>query len=239
MWSGSQSTCHPNSPTPPTAPTPPAGPLTLPMPHTSLHCWWRECWDPGLGPNVVGLIVHLPPSNAPYCPPDAPTPCWPLPAPNTPVGGTAGTLDWGPMWSGSQSTCHPNSPTPPTAPTPPAGPLTLPMPHTSLHCWWRECWDPGLGPNVVGLIVHLPPSNAPYCPPDAPTPCWPLPAPTPLLVELLGPWTGAQCGWAHSPPATPQCPLYPLLLPYSPYIPCWPLALPVGASGGQEQYYIR
>ena len=84
-----------------------------------------------------------------------------------------------------------------------------------------EWWDPGLGPNVVGLPVHLPfpnaplmPStplltpNTPWCPytpanssmPQHPyTPCWPvMPSKHPTL------------------PASPQCPLHPLPAPDTP-----------------------
>ena len=65
--------------------------------------------------------------------------------------------------------------------------------------WWGrslpkgnqwECWDPGLGPNVVGLPVHLPAqytTNTPYKPPY---PRW-------------------QVGWAPNLPATPNAPLTP------------------------------
>ena len=33
-----------------------------------------------------------------------------------------------------------------------------------------DCWDPGLGPNVVGLPVHLPPqcTSTPLTPPNSP-----------------------------------------------------------------------
>ena len=49
--------------------------------------------------------------------------------------------------------------------------LALPWPGTPLpkgNQW--ECWDPGLGPNVVGLPVHLPPPMHLYSPmaPNAP-----------------------------------------------------------------------
>ena len=51
-------------------------------------------------------------------------------------------------------------------------------------------------------------------------------------VGVLGPWTGAQCGWPPSPPATSNA-LHPLLAPWCPYIhsqppdalhPCWLLS---------------
>ena len=70
-------------------------------------------------------------------------------------------------------------------------------PDVPTPCQW-ECWNPGLWSNVVGLPVHLSPPNAPV------TPLKPPDAPTALPVGVLGPWTGAQCGWAPSPPATPN-----------------------------------
>ena len=63
------------------------------------------------------------------------------------TSGSAGTLDWGPMWSGFQSTCHPNAlltplhflmPQLPTRPLYPCWPLipTLPAsPNASLTCF--------------------------------------------------------------------------------------------------------
>ena len=62
--------------------------LAWPWPGRSLpkgNQW--ECWDPGLGPNVVGLPVHLPPQ----CIPDTPTP------PDTPTLLTAPMLPNGPQ----------------------------------------------------------------------------------------------------------------------------------------------
>ena len=48
------------------------------------------------------------------------------------TSGSAGTLDWGPMWLGSQSTCHPNaSLTPPYTPTPPDGSNPPRRPYTA------------------------------------------------------------------------------------------------------------
>ena len=96
---------------------------------------------------------------------------------NSPRGtsGSAGTLDWGPMWLGSQSTCHPQCPLAPLHPFWSLHPHIPMMPLQPLlasccphPCQW-ECWDPGLGPNVVGLPVHLPPQ----CPVHPYTPCQP------------------------------------------------------------------
>ena len=138
MWLGSHSTCHPQMPLHPCwTPMPLLAPehlhslLTSNAPPTSPAAPWHpcqwECLDPGLGPNVVWLPVHLSP----------PMPPTPLLAPNAP-------------W-------YPN---PLLAPEP-LHPLLLLYP-----CQW-ECLDPSLGPNVVGIPVHLPPPNAPL---RAPTP---------------------------------------------------------------------
>ena len=82
------------------------------------------------------------------------------------------------------------------------------------------------------------------CHPNALTPlhpCWhhyTPDAPTPLPVGVLWPYTGVQCGWPSSPPATfnapntpyipwqpPWCPLHPWHASDAPtpLIPCWPL----------------
>ena len=80
-----------------------------------------------------------------------------------------------------------------------------------------ECWDPGLGPNVARLPVHLPSPMPPYTPytlpplmplhpagPECPQwssePLHALPAPD-TLHPLLAP--------CHPTPLTPQCPLTP------------------------------
>ena len=184
------------------------------------------------------------------------------------TSGSDGTLDWGPMWLGSQSTFHsqcppdtsytpagtwcpyipcqlPNAPMKPPQscwplmlpdiPLPPAGPLipyipcqpwidpwhpyTLCHPHCSpdaLHpCQW-ECWGPGLGPNVVGLPVHLPPNAPnthtalqPQCSLTSPaSPLMPLPVQTP-----------------PEPPTSPAGPQHPLS--------------PEQESSFQEWYYCR
>ena len=103
----------------PTFPASPNTPTSLMAPNAPHPCLWK-CWDPALVPNVVGLSVHLPPQCplTPSTPPLSPQhplhPCWPL-MPLTPASGNAGTLDWDPMYLGSQSTCHPNAPTPPAS----------------------------------------------------------------------------------------------------------------------------
>ena len=44
---------------------------------------------------------------------------------------------------------------------------------------------------------------------------------------MLGPWTGAQCGWVPSPPATSNAPLHPKFPPDTPYTPRNPLMPPI------------
>ena len=202
------------------------------------------------------------------------------------ISGGAGTLDWGPMWLGSQSTCHPPKPpdtsTPHASPSMPLhsltpvgslGPYTLfhpnapwhplPAPHapTPFHpddlytpnpSHSNAPWHPTplaspLMPYTPYPLTPRPPdipytSASPQCPyipfqpPDAPTtltpcwppepytpchpnaldtpytPCWPSDTPTPpdvpspQPVGMLRPWNRAQCGWAPSPPATPNAP---------------------------------
>ena len=74
-----------------------------------------ECWDPGLGPNVVRLPVHLPPLM-PL------TPLHYLPPPDAPT-----------------SLLAPNAPNDHLSPyTPCQSPDTLCQPLTSLH----PCWPP-------------------------------------------------------------------------------------------------
>ena len=144
-----------------------------------------ECWDPGLGPNVVGpqftpihpwhpytlTDPHMP-SASPWCPytpagslmPQFPAhPCWPPIPPETPY----------PCWPSESLTfsASPNVPLTPLHPyCSPDTPTPLPV----------GVLGPGLGPNVVRLPVHLPPLNAPCTPtppagtPDAPyTPAGP------------------------------------------------------------------
>ena len=89
--------------------------------------------------------------------------------------------------------------------------LAWPWPHRSLpkgNQW--ECWDPGLGPNVVRLPVHLPPPMHPLPPmaPNAPTaPMLPLMPPIPLLTQV------------PTFPASPNAPLTPLYVLMSPNPP--------------------
>ena len=104
--------------------------------YSSKWPWWGrslpkgnqwECWDPGLGPNVVGLPVHLPPPILPD------TPRSPMPVPQYtsytlgchphPLGAPMCLYAPIPVWP--QSTYTPISPnTPLTTPTPPDVPYS-------------------------------------------------------------------------------------------------------------------
>ena len=118
--------------------------------------------------------------------------------------------------------------------------------------WWGrslpkgnqwECWDPGLGPNVVGLPVHF----SPQCTPDTPnSPLTPLVTPMPLMqpIPFLAVSTYTPCQppihhWHATPlgaPNAPLCHLYPFWLlstytscqpiPYTPNSPQWSLTPP-------------
>ena len=154
------------------------------------------------------------------------------------------------MWSGFQSTCHPNASQHPLMPlhpvsgsavtlywgpmwsasqstchpkcplTPPANPLTLPDAPTPLPV--------GVLQPCTWVQCGQPPSppatpNAPWHPICPYTPN----APTPLSVGVLWPYTGVQYGWPPSPPATPNAPtpLTPLWCPLHPLTPAGPLIL--------------
>ena len=159
---------------------------------------------------------------------------------------SAGTLDWGLMWSGSQSTWYPYKPPIPAGPWPlhslpapnapltPLTPLMAPLmpptpPDTPHPCQW-EYWDHGLGSSVVGLIVHLPlliPST-PCCPQCPLHPTGPLMPPSSPQHSLNPCWwdcryPGLGTGQAPSPPATPNAPT-----PHYALHPCWPLTPKVG-----------
>ena len=84
------------------------------------------------------------------------------------TSGSVETLDWGPMWSGSQSTCHPqfplhpywlpDAPTPLMAPNAPDTP-TPQCPLMPLHiCWPLNPYTPYQPP------MHLTPPVSPLTP---------------------------------------------------------------------------
>ena len=138
------------------------------------------------------------------------------------TSGSAGTLDWGPMWSGSQSTCHPNTPlTPPIPLIPPKWPPT-------------STRSPNAPDAPIPLLApkYLESLSAPQYTPDTPytpdAPDTPKMAPTSLGAPNA-PW----CPHTPSGPWVPRVPLSPqytqhpyTLMPLtpqnSPYIPLEP-----------------
>ena len=85
--------------------------------------------------------------------------------------------------------------------------LAWPWPGRSLpkgNQW--ECWDPGVGPNVVRFPVHLPSPMHPYTPNGLQCPSHPY---TPMLLYPCWP------EYLHSLPA-PNVPLTPPTFPHDP-----------------------
>ena len=182
------------------------------------------------------------------------------------TSGSAGTLDWGPMWLGSQSTCHPNAPW---------HPLPAPCHPTPLLAPWcplYPCW-PLMPPDTPNPLLDpwAPiPLPVPWCTPDSPTSpaspnalwyhCQSPIAPYtlhPLLAldTLLMPSTPnarSQCPLIPTSPASPNASLHPNpqwpWCPYTPYQPLMPPTSPAGPltplppeqkSSCQEWYYCR
>ena len=120
------------------------------------------------------------------------------------TSGSAGILDWGPMWSGSQCTCHPNTPLHPWHfLTAPYTPRQCPMPPYATYtpsCPW-----------VLTLLLppYAPDTPTPLMPPNGSLHPWRAPMPyatyTLLVYEYL-----------HSLPA-PNTPWHPLHPPYGPH----------------------
>ena len=75
---------------------------------------------------------------------------------------------------------------------------------------WK-CWDPGLGPNVVGLPVHLPPQCTPNTPNKPP-----ISLPAPIHPDTPTPPDGPKM--ALMPPTPQEFPMPP----DAPYTPCKP-----------------
>ena len=194
-----------------------------------------DALSPLLAPNASWhpLIPCWPLSlHTPTRPQYTPTPLTPL----NPSQWESWDLDWGPIWLGPQSSpMHSWHPTPftdplmpPTHPAcpnaswhpltvfwPPALATPLPAPLHPWHplhpCQW-ECWDPWLGPIVVGLPIHLPPPVIPWHPLPAPqcplTPCWSSNAP-----NSLHPLLAQNASWNPLTPCWPPEPLHPLMPP--------------------------
>ena len=129
------------------APSPPTTPMP-PTPHANPKCCLHPCQPqcpytpvspqcptpllapmPLIHPNTLMAPEPLHSLSAPMHPWHPLQPCWPpMPLiPLHPASGSAGTLDWGPMWLGYQSICH--LPMPPDTHYTPCWPLTpLPAP---------------------------------------------------------------------------------------------------------------
>ena len=150
------------------------------------------------------------------------------------TSGSAGSLDWGPMWLGSQSTCHPLMPLlPPDTPYTPDSP-NIPYTPTSGSTGTLD-W----GPMWSGFqsICHLPilatPPDTPT-PPDSPNashgPNIPLhPCHWECWDPGLGPmWSDSQSTCHPNASYTLLTPLHPLMAPWHPNTP---IPLPVGVLG--------
>ena len=240
--------------------------LAWPWPGRSLpkgNQW--ECWDHGLGPNLVELSVHMPPQCPlhPLLDPDAPTSLmapwhpWHLTPPNAPWCPTlllapqslhslpAPMHPWDPLhpllppWF-SHSPYQP--PIPPDVPTP----LLAPQPHTPwqppMHPW--HLLHPCLSPDSP--IPHTTPTS----PPMPPMPITPLLALSPALPDSspMHSWHPYILCWSptlpHTPYWLPMPPDAPIPLPsLNPTLPAshpdTPTPLLVQTSSGQQCYYCR
>ena len=150
------------------------------------------------------------------------------------TSGSAGTLDWSPMWSGSHFTCHPqfpNTPTPlillhpcwlpmppddPLSPYTPTRPLTPLLAPTPLHSFQSPDTPTLLPPNVPWN--HYTPwypwaSYTPCKPPDTLHPCHPSNVPWPPTA-----CAGPNALWAPTPPTSPPTPPTPHDGPWHPHL---------------------
>ena len=157
------------------------------------------------------------------------------------ISGSAGTLDWGPMWSGSQSTCHPQYT--PSCPwfsqNGPLHPLGAPMPPISLLApEYLESLPapqihpdtPKMAPTCLGApwcpytssgpwVPRVPPSPQYTC--DTPTPPkWPL-HPLKPKCPLMPPLPLLDPEYLQSPAIPPIHPYTPInhIMPQHPYTP--------------------
>ena len=150
------------------------------------------------------------------------------------TSGSARTLDWGPMWLGTQSTCHPNAPlTPPASLVAPNAPWHPYTPTSALY----PCWPMSPYTLCQPLNAPLTPCNPchpsilplnPHTPDDPDIPDTPTPSRSPPLPPM--PPAEAQCTpETHIPPDSPLMPhdtpvSLPAPLPPDVPIPCWPLS---------------
>ena len=147
------------------------------------------------------------------------------------TSGSAGTLDWDPMWSGSQSTCHPYAPCHPCHPPMPLMPYTPSGPKCPWHpnpCW---PWAPTPLPAPMPL-TPLPASQFPLTPPTSLLASW-------VPIPPTGPWHPLMP--LHPASSNVPIPTKPLMPPDAPYTPCWPLTPlpPEEKSSCEEWYYYR
>ena len=155
--------------------------LAWPWPDRSLHKGnqW-EWWDPQQGPLPgLGEVGHFPKGTS----------------------GSAGSLDWGPMWLGSQSTCHPNA-----SPTPwcPLSPLGAPN-ATLYHLYPSGPWVPKLLASPQWTLTSPTPQILPYGPQF---PLTPLGAPLWHLYPFWPQSTYTSCKPTNAPTTpTPRLPL--------------------------------
>ena len=144
-----------------------------------------EWWDPGKGPLPgLGEVGHSPRGTS----------------------GSAGTLNWGPMWSGSQSTCCPNASLTLLHPLTPDYPM---LPNGPQHPWVPQF--PLLPPIPLLALSTNTPSQPCIHPWQPLHPLTPLIGPTltrnpnaPLChLDPSGPWVPTL-------PASPHTPLHHL-----------------------------
>ena len=140
------------------------------------------------------------------------------------TSGSAGTLDWGPMWLGSQFTYHHQCP--PDAPTPLLASNAPWWPSEPLHPWY-PCWPQH---PLHPCHPNAPETLHPMIPWASYTPCKPPAIPTPLPPPMS--WHPYSLCWPQCPlsPLMPhttcQPPLHTLLAPDTPYTPT-PLTPPM------------
>ena len=163
-------------------------------PWTGAQCGWA--------PSPPATPMHPYKSPIPLLAPDTYTPCQLLSAPLTSPDGLTAPNTPASVTTGTVDWPLHSQPAPQCTPDSPNAPATPASVSTGTVDW-------PLTPTLCQPPMH------PW------HPQWPLTAPNSPTSVSTG--TVAQCGWAHSPPAIPQCPLHPLLV----------LTPPVWASGGQ------
>ena len=190
--------------------------------------WWGrslpkgnqwEWWDPQQGPlSGLGEVGHSPRGTI----------------------GSAGTLDWGPICLGLQSTCHLQC-----TPYTPMVPNALDTPYTPMLPWCHlyPCWPKYL--HSLPAPMHLWHPYTLWQPPISPDtprspwcqlyPCWPwvltLPTSPNTTLRPPTPPDGPNLSNSPMPPDTPTASRSPMmppipLLALSTYPPCQPQCIP-------------